>query len=190
MSERTDALFDEFVAAHLAGGRPVVQDFIDRAGGEAETLGALIDRYLTMAPPRATTEEDLALMRAQMSGEPPLLVVRTERRLGRGAIVNALMTTLGIDPAKKERVDDYYHELEVGLLDPRGVSGRVFDVLSRVLGIDVRALARPWPVTDTTVLYQRASGAGGEGQPVTPAPAARPEISERDDVDELFTGAH
>ena len=41
----------------------------------------------------------------------------------------AVMGSLGLDPAKRKKVARYYHQLETGLLDPRRVSGRVFEAL-------------------------------------------------------------
>ena len=68
-------------------------------------------------------------------------MLRLRRKLTRDAVVDALVARLGLDPAKREKVDGYYHELEVGLLDPEPVDRSVWDVLADVLKANVRALA-------------------------------------------------
>ena len=66
-------------------------------------------------------------------GEPPLLLLRKRRKLRRDAVIAALMTALQLDPAKREKVAGYYHELETGLLDPEGVDRTVWAALGEFL---------------------------------------------------------
>jgi hypothetical protein len=84
------------------------------------------------------------------------MLLRIRRRLSREAVVDALLRTLGLDPAKREKVDDYYHQLETGLLDPAPVDRTVWEALSDVLHANTRALAvtRPMPPATATA-YRR-----------------------------------
>ena len=96
-------------------------------------------------------------MSAWLDGEPPLLELRRQRGLGRDAVVDELVGSLELDPAKRGKVKTYLHELETGSLDPTRVSRRVWEVLERLLGAGSRSLAglRPPPVAPT-VAYRRA----------------------------------
>lgn len=191
MNEATvEELFEEFARAYRRGDRPDVRETLARAGSEREreALGNLIDRYLQAMPALPPTEEELVLMRARLEQEPPLLVLRLQRRLTRDAVVDALVRGLGLDPAKREKVARYYHELEAGLLDPAPVDTRVWDALDAFLSAKVRALAglRLTPAV-AEARYRRDADFSLELQ--APAPAAEPaERAERDEVDRLFTG--
>ena len=98
-------------------------------------------------PVPAAGEDERAMAAAWIEGESPLLELRNRRGLKREAVVDALISALGLDPAKREKVKGYYHRLETGLLEPRGVDRRVFDVLAETLSAppaDVRSW-RPQP---------------------------------------------
>ncbi|MBA2461509.1 MAG: hypothetical protein H0V45_07065 [Actinobacteria bacterium] len=75
----------------------------------------------------------------------------------------------------------YYHELETGLLEPRGVDVRVWDALKQLFDADVRSLARwrPAPV-QAAVAYRLAEATVNADY--VPARAA----AEEDEVDRLF----
>ena len=187
MEAQVELLFDEFAVRYARGERPDVREYLKRAGGEREALGSMIDRYLQAVPAREPTEEDVVLMQALLDKEPPLLVLRLRRRLTRDAIVAALVKTLGLDPAKVKKVDGYYHQLETGLLDPKGVDRRVWDALGEFLDANVRVLAgiRPAPPPAPAVSYQRYPGIElRESISYSRAPA---EEEEPDEIDRLFT---
>lgn len=187
MGMTVESLFDEFAAAYAAGGTPDVAEFLRRAGDQREELGLLMDRFLMAALARQTTEEDIVLMEAQLSGEPPLLVLRQRRKLTRAVIVDAIVAAFGIDEPKRPKVADYYHRLETGLLDPRAVSGKILIVLGKVLGADVSTLARLWPAP-AGVAFQRKAGELFESEALPrPTKGSRAEGVEQDEVDRLFT---
>ena len=139
--EQLELLFDEFAVRHVRGERPDVREYLERAGAEREVLGRMLDRFLQAAPAWEPAEEDVVLMEARLEQEPPLLLLRRRRKLARRAVVDALVRALGLDPAKSDKVDGYYHRLETGLLDPEPVSSRVWDVLAELLRANVRAMA-------------------------------------------------
>ena len=118
-------LFDAFCRQHVRGERPDVRDYLERAGPEQEELSRLIDRYLASAPPPKPEPENVQVMTAWLAGEPPLLELRRRRGLGRDAVVEELVGSLSLDPAKRGKVKTYLHELETGWLDPTRVSRRV-----------------------------------------------------------------
>ena len=188
MKTSVELLFDEFAVRHARGETPDVREYLDRAGGDQEDLGRMIDRYLESAPTRRPTEEEVVLLQARIAQEPPLLVLRQRRRLGRQAVVDGLVRLLALDTAELDKVDAYYHELEVGRLDPTGVSRRVWGSLRELLGADVqRIVARPRPperAAGVRLAYLRATGA--DVHDAMPAPAAA--AKEPDEIDRLFTG--
>ena len=188
MGMTVESLFDEFAAAYAAGGTPDVAEFLRRAGNQREELGLLMDRFLMAAPARATTEEDIVLMEAQLSGEPPLLVLRQRRKLARAVIVDAIVTAFGIDEPKRSKVADYYHRLETGLLDPHAVSGKVFVVIGKLLGADIDTLARQWPAPLAAPYLRKTDESFDEPSFMSRSPAAEAEPTEGpDEVDLLFT---
>ena len=191
MSEaHVETLFDDFATRYVRGESPDVGEYLERAGSEREDLGRLIDRFLEAVPARESTEEEIVLMQARLEAEPSLLVLRRRRKLTREAVVDALVKRLGLDPAKTDKVGGYYHELEVGILDPKPIDRRVWDVLADVLKANVRGLAdfRPEaPPAAPAVAYMR--------EPTMPALYERVSVSpkeanaiEPDEIDELFLG--
>ena len=188
MSEaRMELLFDEFATRYVHGERPDIGEYLERAGLEREDLGRLIDRFLEAVPARKSVEEEIVLMQARLEAEPPLLVLRLRRKLSRDAVVNALVTMLGVDPAKNKKVGGYYHRLETGLLDPKGVDRRVWDALGEFLHANVRGLAgfRPAPPAAPAASYQRYPAIElDERISYSRTPA---EEEEPDEIDRLFT---
>ncbi len=183
MADEVFRLFDEYAARFARGERPDAREYLARAGEGADELAALIDRYLESAPAPAADADARALSQAWLEGEPPLLALRTQRGLKREAVVDALVGRLGLDPAKRKKVERYYHRLETGLLDPARVSGRVFEVLAETLRAslaDVRGW-RPRPVAPEGV-YLRAAAPAPSAAP----PAVGDEPEERDEIDALF----
>jgi hypothetical protein len=189
VSEGTvETLFDEFALAYRRGARPDVGAYLERApeGAERDDLAGLIDRFLQAVPAREPSEEEVVLMQARLEQEPPLLVLRLRRALGRDAIVDALISRLGLDPAKRGKVWRYYHELETGLLDPDPVDRSVWDVLADVLRANAQRLAalRPPPFRMEPAFRAADASFRVEKLAVRPAqPDERP-----DEIDRLFLG--
>lgn len=192
MNKATTVLFDEFAAAYRGGETPDVLAYLQRAGGDADALADLIDRFLRATPARESTEEEIVLAHARTEQEPPLLALRIRRRLTRDAVVGALVSALGIDLAKSAKVRRYYSDLEVGVLAPEPVDGSVWDALAEVLRANVRVLAglRPPPPAAAASAYMRAAS-GIELYERMSSFSADVEPSaddDRDEVDRLFTG--
>ena len=184
-----ELLFDEFATRYVRGEHPDVREYLERAGAEQTELGRLLDRFLEAVPARATSEEEIVLMQARLEQQPPILLLRLRRKLGREAVVAALMGQLRLDPGKSDKVGGYYHDLEVGNLDPEPVDRRVWDVLADVLEANVRGLAvfRPEPPGLAASAYMR--------EPTMPASYERVSVSseeasaiEPDEIDVLFLG--
>ena len=189
MAEPVLTLFDEFAFRRAQGERPDVREYLQRAGDHADELVPMLDRLLAATPPAG--EPDLAVVaafEARLAGEPALLALRTQRGITRDEVVSRLLDLLGVDSEKTAKVRRYYHELETGLLDPRGVATRVFTALGEVLRADVEALAvwRPPPPSAEAAAFYRA---GDADLVAAPAPALAAEPEEWDEVDELFRGS-
>lgn len=197
MRDETLALLDEFAAAWARGETPDPRELVDRApAGEREELTRMLDRYLTAAPAREMSEATLEYMRSIASeadavAEPPLLALRLERRLTREAVVERLIGLLGLDPGKRAKVRRYFSDLEVGVLDPKGVQQSVWDALGQVLGKDgvTRALsgARGVSLSIQSAYYRVADEPLRAAADALPAAPAAAEEDHPDEVDRLFT---
>jgi hypothetical protein len=183
MAEDVLTLFDEYAARYARGERPDAREYLTRAGAQAAELARLLERFVAASPAPEPAEETVALIRAWRSGEPPLLELRRRRGLRRAEVVDALVAALGLDPAKREKVAGYYHELESGLLDPGRVDRRVFQTLAETLRANVEdVLAWEPPVRLEGVYYRRTDAAA-----TAPPMAAEPE-EPPDEIDRLFRG--
>ena len=81
--------------------------------------------------------------------------------LTRDRLIDEIVTTFAIAPAKRTRVKDYYLELEAGVLDPSGVSSSLWELLGRVLGADPSLLvdaARGEPAPERALQCGSADG--------------------------------
>jgi hypothetical protein len=186
MPEDAFTLFDDYAARFARGEAPDLRGYLTRAGEDAGELGRLVDAFLARASPPDPDEERVALARAWVEGEPPLLELRTRRGLKRDAVVDALVQLLGLDPIKRAKVKRYYHELESGLLEPQRVDRRVWAALAQTLKAQVADLAawRPRPIEPLGEVYHRREDASLEFALFTARP---PEPA--DEVDRLFRGA-
>src|SRR5436190_22580459 len=151
-------LFDEYAAAYARGERPQAREYLGRAGRHADELARLIDQYLQRSPAIEPDRETVTIMGALVEGHPPLLELRVQRGLRREQVVDALVRMLGLDPKKEQKVADYYHQLEGGLLEPRGVDRRAWDALAATLKTRADDLVawRP-PPAEAAPAYLRAS---------------------------------
>jgi hypothetical protein len=176
VSERALELFQAYADAHARGERPRASEYVDRAGGDADELATMLDRFIEAAPAREAREEDAVLLAAWLEDEPPLLELRRRRGQRVDEVVDALVSGLGLDASRRAKVKDYYQRLEAGLLDPRRVSDRVW----AVLGATAREVAvwRPPPV-QADVLWRAE-------EPPYLAMTLKAGAEESDEVDELF----
>jgi len=179
VSELVDTLFDEFAAAFARGERPEVGAYVGRAGTDAGDLAALIDVFLVVAVPPPPSQTARQRVRA-LGPRPTLRDLRSKAGLTRDRLIDEIVATFAIAPAKRTRVKDYYRELEAGVLDPSAVSSSLWQLLGRVLGAEPSLLvdaARHQPAAERALLSAEVLT---DSAPSSPA-------NEPDDVDRLFT---
>src|SRR5512133_3597017 len=104
VSEPVADLFAEYADAYARGEHPRAEEYLARAGGQADELARLLERFVRAAPAREPDAATLALTEAALTGEPPLLLLRTRRGLRRDEVVDALMSALALDAKKREKV--------------------------------------------------------------------------------------
>jgi hypothetical protein len=194
-----DELFDRYKAA-FAAGESDARPFLERVdGADRRELEALIDGFLAHGARPAYSPEAFAAAQASPLARrvmasldetwPELLPAARDRAgLLRSDLVTRLAEALGVAP-RRDKVERYYHQMEKGLLEPAGVSARVLEALSGIVGVSVerlRAAARAVPppppaATFARVASMRSAAVRAEVEPSAPAP-------EWDEVDELFRG--
>jgi hypothetical protein len=179
------ALFEEYAAAYARGERPRAQEYLKRAGPGADELANLIDGWLRTVPVSDPDDDTIALVGAWTAGQPPLVELRSRRGIRVDDVVDALVTSLALNPAKRAKVKRYYQRLEQGLLDPGRVSRKVIAVVKGQVGERTTdALTWQAPQLRAEPAYYRASTemAWATGMPAAPEP--------EDEIDRLFTGGH
>ena len=205
-----DRLLADYIAEHRAGGEADPRAFLSRASlSEQRELASLIDAYLARAPRQSfdqasfrgssaeRTVDELERALGGQAGLWPAVLPRLRDRAGlrRSELVERLADELGVGD-RKDKVADYYHEMEQGLLPARGVSDRVLDALARILGDttqslkDAGRLLTP-PTEGPTTAPAAAFARRAHAEPATAASAGTqpPAQGEWDEVDELFRGA-
>ena len=205
-----DRLLKEYVAAHRAREDVDPADFIARAqGAEQKELAALIDAYLARAPRREFDPEAYRLsgmadnvgrLSRSLTGAsglwPSLLPrLRTSAQLKRSELVERLAGALGVG-GREDKVADYYHQMEQGLLPSEGVSDKVLEALAGILGRSADALREAGCGASSGGAASAAAAAPafartsrGDQEGAAPAEAAAGLPEERwDEVDELFRG--
>jgi hypothetical protein len=179
------ALFEEYAAAYARGERPRAQEYLNRAGPGADELANLIDGWLRTVPVSEPDDETIALVGAWTAGQPPLVELRSRRGIRVDEVVDALVTGLALNPAKRAKVKRYYQRLEQGLLDPGRVSRKVIAVVKGLVGERTTdALAWQAPELRVEPAYFRAR------VEMTTAANAVAEPEAEDEIDRLFTGGH
>ena len=180
-AEPVSVLFDEYLAAYARGERPEAAEYLRRAGAQADELAALLDGFLAAAPVPEPTPEAVELYEAWEQGQTPLLALRTARGVTRDRVVDAIVSALSLDPARRGKVKRYVHELEAGLLEPRRVDRSVLAAIAEAVHAKVEDLFawRPRPLAVGGV-YLRAEA------PVAPVMSAPAEPEEEDEIDRLF----
>jgi hypothetical protein len=190
-----DVLFDELAAAYVRGERPDLPAYLARAGDEADELARLVDAFLRTVPPPEPSEDDVAVMRARLGGEPGLLALRKRRGRKVDDVVDELASRLDVDD--RPRLRRYYQRLAGGVLDPHKIDERVWEALQTVFETSVRNLIRPLVTRQggsAMAYYRRTVSPDGDG--ADPAAAAVPSLvargdpapAERDALDRLFLG--
>jgi hypothetical protein len=194
MSDLVRRLLDEYRARFAAGERPDVADYVARAGDDADALAELLDDFLRTVPAPEPPPETVAAIRAIAAAEPALLAQRTARGVRREAVIDALMTRFGFKKASRPKLEERYHELESGLLDPGRVDTGVLDAIAAALGLVRSQLVFSRPPQARLQAYLRmAPGARPKPEvsmapPLFAAPMAVPAAApeEPDEIDRLF----
>ena len=190
-----DRLFDELAAAYVRGERPDLPAYLARAGDDADELARLVDAFLRTIPPPEPSEDDVAVMRARLEGEPGLLALRKRRGRKVDDVVDDLAVRLEVDDLP--RLKRYYQQLEGGVLDPHPIDERVWDALRGVFSTSVRNLIRPLVTRrgGSAMAYYRTTSAETFGSLRVQGPpeaalvaAADPAPAARDALDRLFLG--
>ena len=205
-----DELFERYRGAFESGEDSDPRPYLAQLSGvDRAELEALIDAYLATGPRRPFDPETFAAFASSELGQrigasvserldetwaTLLPAARHAAEIPRTRLVASLAQELGVGD-RAEKVGDYYHRMEQGMLPATGVSDRVLEALGRIVGVSAqrlreagRRLAPPAPGGAAEVFARSA-----------PAPVAAPasEASvlremrrepERDEVDELFTG--
>lgn len=207
-----DRLFSEYLSATEAGGTPPdPQPFLDQVAPEQRrALARRIDEHLMTAPRRAwdpaafeaslgsPVMRDIAASARGASGLWPALLPRLRNavQLRRQEVVTRLAGELGV-PGREEKVRDYYHRMEQGLLEDEGVSDTVLEKLAGILGSSLDALREAGRALGEAVAPEASAGGqlyartamADEAYPASPGTeGAPPEQGGWDEVDELFTG--
>ena len=186
-------LFHEFLAAQAEGRDLDVRKLVERAGDESASLLKMIDAYLESAPTQPAVAESKEMIGSGLAGEPTLLALRTSRGRRVGEVVQRIVDRFRIDPAKTDRVQDYYQRLETGTLSPVGVDEGVFAAIAAALEVPVsRVLAWRPPEPEPPVDLLQAEPAMRSVEPLDEAPpGAAAERLDRpptapDEVDRIF----
>lgn len=192
-----DRLFDELAAAYVRGERPDLPAYLARAGDDADELARMIDAFLRVVPPPEPSEDDVAVMRARLEGEPGLIALRKRRSRRVDEVVAELAERLDVDD--RGRLKRYYQRLEGGVLDPHRVDQRVWDALRDVFETNVRNVIRPLVTRQggsAMAYYRRTASFDAPASAPVAAASAEPEVvadadpqpAERDALDRLFLG--
>jgi hypothetical protein len=183
--DRVADLFAEYADAYARGEHPRAEEYLARAGEQADELARLLERFVRAAPAREPDAATLALTKAALTGEPPLVTLRASQGIRVDDVVDALVERLDLDKSKRAKLKGYYQRLEGGLLEPARVSGRVWEVLTSIVGPRSKELAA-WqpPPAAASAVYLRATEAAAPPQ----APLAQRKREEPDEIDRLFLG--
>jgi len=206
-------LFERFKRDFDSGAAASALPYLDEAAAEdRQVLFEAIDRYLEMETTRRRWDEEAFMQsparkvverveRAMVgsSGEWPILLpeLRLQAKVKRSEVVDRLADSLQVEAeGDREKVADYYHQMESGLLPWQGVSASVIDSLASIFGVTADLLRRSAtrgggmasPGTEVAMARVGAPDpdyAGGRRVGAAGAEASIPE-SEWDEVDRLF----
>lgn len=209
-----DERFVAFTRSYEAGDgnpRPFMEG-LDKP--ERRRFRLRIEKYLENAPaPQAaapvsfSSEVDLLADRmveqlGGATGAMPREVVklRSSRGINQEDVVEKLAEEYGASDQEREKIDDYYHDLEFGNLPAKGISDRLLDSLAVILGTTRETLRKagqalgPSGGPSSGVLYARMADDAeqviySKSLPETPAPVGEGRRANPPDrIDDLFTG--
>ncbi len=183
------ALLDEFKRLHEAGERPDPAVFLERAEDSAEDFAEILDAYLAEYPaPLPAAELDRIASSALF--DPPtwstlLVEAREKQGVLRSEVVRRLTAALGLRTEQQDRVAEHLHDLETGVLPPRGVSQRVVDALDSIFSGLGAALDRTRLIDPPMTVFSDLAFTRDAAAPIA-APRHQPEPDA--EVDALFLG--
>jgi hypothetical protein len=192
-----DTLFEEFVTTWTGGDSIDINELLERSGPDKDVLAALVDAFLARAPRRPPSEESkqaVSALAARLNeSEPPLLSARVAARKKLADVAAAIVSACGLPVEAEGLVRDYYQRLEVGLLDPAGVSRSVWAVLERVVAPAARKLAvqgYPYRTAHSRpmVSFQRLADSAGAVSPAVQAAEPSRSSELEHEVAALFAG--
>ncbi|MBK5110481.1 MAG: hypothetical protein JJE10_03835 [Thermoleophilia bacterium] len=212
MKEPVETIFDEYVAAFDVGDLDP-KPFLARVEGtDRRVLEELIDGFLEsdlrspewdpvafQASPAAAVSDAIAVSLEGRSGQWPEFLphLRQEKEILREDVVAGLARELeATDEAEKQKVKDYYHDMEQGTLPESGVSDRVIGALAAIYETSAekirqagRALGPRRGFEGGPVFARRLSDSDFETtlEGSAETPARRAEAPDR--IDRLFTEA-
>jgi hypothetical protein len=202
-----DSLLNEFAEAWNTGRRPRLDEYVARAPeGKGDELAELIGAFLELAPnPRysakqldelrkdPTVKQIGGLLESKSGLWPSLLPrLRTRAKLTRDQVVGRLAELLGVK-SQEMKVKDYYHQMEIGRLDPRGVSSRVLGSLAEIFAVDVAEIEAAGEFSGLgsspgEPLYARSSDVQELRHEDFVIGSLPQSLGDWDEVDELFLG--
>jgi hypothetical protein len=205
-----ERLLHDFIAEDREAGADPAAYLARAHGTDRAELEALIDAYLARAPRRrfdaaafqqsrarrATDELSRALV-GQSGWWPALLPrLRWSARLRRAEVVERLAHELEAED-REAKVAAYYHAMEQGTLPAEGVSDRVLEALGAIVGTTAarlrdagRGLGGAPSGAGAGAAFARVGAPDPElAQEVPPVAVGPTAPAERDEIDDLFTGA-
>jgi len=203
-----ETLLGQYIEEHRSGGAADPVEYLSRApAARRRELAALIDGYLARAPrtpleqqpapePHSeVTVEALSRSIGGASGLWPALLPRLRDRVGlkRRELVEQLAGMLGVSD-RRAKVEFYYHEMELGALPAAGVSDRVLEAISKLLGTTAAELRDAGTALGSGLAASTQAPAFTRLATVDAASAPPAEDTARagdeqwDEVDELFRG--
>ena len=206
-----DRLFESYINEHRAGGEAQPWAYLEQVeGADREELAALLDAYLARAPGAEWDEQAFAdspaprlaeQMSRALSGEAglwPVMLPRARERskIERSQVASRLAAALGVAKSE-EKVRNYYHDMEYGLIPASGVSQRVLDALGEIVGVaaeTIRSAGRTLGTGQAPAAgpaFARTTVADQSYATAKPMAAPAPEMEADepwDEVDQLFRG--
>jgi hypothetical protein len=193
VTDPVDVLFEEFLAGWTHDEPADLDSLLKRAGPASDELARLIDTFLARAPRRSPSEDArnaISAMAAPLEREPPLLAARVTSRKRVRDVVQRILAACGLPAEAESLVRSYYQQLEGGLLDPRGVSVRVWTALEQTVGPAARKLAlegyTPTAPTAPAIAFHRAASSTFD-EPLPPPSLGETDEDLRSRVASLFT---
>jgi hypothetical protein len=197
----TDRLLSEFIDGWMAGRRPDVDDYLERAGPDDRApLEEAIDAFLDTAPIPRYDDATLAQLRADpdvqamagaVSWEAVMPRLRERAGLGLGDLAAALRQRFRWDERAEHKAAGYLEQLESGSLPPDRVSRRVRETLAAALRVPagtLEAAAAAWR-PEPGLLWRADEPAQAKvGEHLDALASALSSAAEQDDVDRAFTG--